>query len=276
MFGDISDKERTAKASQLKQQLLDQAMAPALEKQERLVALQHVLPGTPVTYYADLYGQTGGELDNNRFQQSRTPFHTDWLNEKQQPEKTQARQFHQAILPYIQLRNRFPALKNGLMLKTLPDSLEDRQKLDESGIVPVLRDNGTQQVLALVNTGRPSATGNPNNPIDYWNLTRSPEGVSPPAYPLIKAQQPVAYNVVTDLSSAQIPVGTKYRTVPLKNQQPIQAYVVALTPNGRRLLVKDIPTLYNRKGQPVLKTETQAETQHLGMDIGIMTFLERV
>ena len=68
---------------------------------------------------------------------------------------------------------------------------------DAAGILPVVRDNGKQQGIVLVNTGQPGDIG--------WDK------VGPgPAYQEIRATRPVVANYKLSLKALQQPAGTRY------------------------------------------------------------------
>lgn len=133
----------------ISEQLYQQAMTPVLDKLTRILALQVAVPGNPSVYLPDLLGQTGSELVKNMFVQNRNLIRHDWLDKKSKlDDKPYLREFYQEASQILKLRSRYPVLNDGIVLEP--------QVNDEDGVVPIIRDNGKDQAILLVNTGKPS------------------------------------------------------------------------------------------------------------------------
>ncbi len=174
--------------AKLKTQLFDQLTGSFLEKYKRVVALQVALPGNPSIYLPDLLAQGGGEYTKNMFLQNRNLIRHDWLAGKKD-----IRESKDDILALLDLRTAYPALNDGFVLKPVVN--------DQDGVLPVIRDNGEQQVVMLVNTGLPSE-------LDYNNKVG--DG---PLYREIQSTQPIKQNYKLNVSNLDIAEGTEYRDV---------------------------------------------------------------
>ncbi len=130
----------------LSDQIYEQAMTPVLDKLRRIIALQVAAPGNPSVYLPDLFAQTGSELIKNMFVQNRNAVRYDWLEEK-----PYLKQFYDDVSAILKLRHRYPVLNDGVVL--------DIETNDDEPVVPVVRDNGVDQAIILVNTGKPVDIG---------------------------------------------------------------------------------------------------------------------
>ncbi len=176
----------------LHEQLFDQLQKPVLEdKFLRKVALQVGVPGNPSIY--EIVPQGGSESRKNKYVQNRPLIRYDWLKER-----PLYQDYHQKLSRLLHLRKQVPVLNDGIVLPL--------QTQDVDGIVPLVRDNGREQAIMLVNTGKPSL------PEDYphWrNLTGNDA-----QYPEIQTTQKVKKNFKLNLSAIQPqPEKTVYRDV---------------------------------------------------------------
>jgi hypothetical protein len=166
-----------------------EANRPVLKKLLRLFAVQNALPGNPSVYLPDWLAQGGGEWTQNIFAQNRALIRTDKLSNHSsgnpaKPAKNQADGSkntppHQADDPEFQdflkragqifrTRSQGPTFevqgKDGQRkpVRMGPEALNDGMLLDipaddENGVLPIVRDNGQEQVITLVYTGQPQA-----------------------------------------------------------------------------------------------------------------------
>ncbi|HEY9686564.1 MAG TPA: hypothetical protein V6C52_06275 [Coleofasciculaceae cyanobacterium] len=217
---------------ELKTRLFNHINRPVMEKLLRIFAIQTAMPGNPSIYLQDFFARGGGEWMKNIFVQNRNllPVHllTGDPNSDFRKFYEQAgaifRSRSASVDPSSVLTQKgFPpeaamalrqscasALNDGAMLDVLPpqppegqpDPEFDRikQNMDESGILPMVRDNGRDQVIVLVNTGKPrDSRGDYNDRIGTG-----------PGYKEILPEKPVVENHKPDLSHLQLAPGTRY------------------------------------------------------------------
>jgi len=122
-------------------------LPPMLDKLQRVLALQVGTPGMPSLYLHDFYPPGGGETVKNGVVQDRGPLSLTQVNPLIKPYQQQAEWL-------LSLRQHYPALDNGVLLP--PASEETMFQLSEQGVMPFIKDNGKQQVIFLVNTGKPT------------------------------------------------------------------------------------------------------------------------
>jgi glycosidase len=134
-------KREPERLEQIKLGLYQIPLDEAMNKLQRIIASQVAIPGMPSVYAQDLLAGGGADL-NNEFLGNRNIIRTDKLGE----DVPFIEHFNQ-MKPLTNARNQkdMQALNDGEILPLTPD--------DQSGILPVLRDNGKQQVLTLVNVG---------------------------------------------------------------------------------------------------------------------------
>lgn len=160
-----AQKIETFKAD-LKSSLYSEMMAPILPKLLRTFAVQNALPGNPSVYLPDWVAQGGGEREQNVFIQNRGLIDPRGLKGEPQglatPEfKAQFKDFQKQASAIFNTRVRGLEVP-GKTDKTLgPGALNEGSLLDipaddEKGILPIIRDNGREQVMTLVYTGLPS------------------------------------------------------------------------------------------------------------------------
>ena len=113
-----------------------------MEKLKRVFAVQNALPGNPSIYLPDLFAQGGSEFTKNIYAQNRNIIRVDKL--KNDPDFIR---FNQEVGNIFKTRQKLDVLHNGVVLPVEID--------DEKGILPIIRDNGRDQAIVLVNTGMP-------------------------------------------------------------------------------------------------------------------------
>lgn len=141
----------------VREQMYEQALMPVLEKLKKIIALQVAVPGNPSVYLPDLFAQSGSELVKNIFVQNRNLIRYDYLDDlsgdalKKISDKPYLRSFFKDVSEILKLRSRYQALNDGVVLDVAVN--------DNDHVVPVVRDNGKDQVIMLVHTGQPSDVG---------------------------------------------------------------------------------------------------------------------
>ncbi|MEB3245083.1 MAG: hypothetical protein VKJ06_03755 [Vampirovibrionales bacterium] len=186
------------RGADLKQALMTRTLQTTQlpQKFERLVAMQVALPGQPSVYLHDLFAPSGGETDNNAFVQNRNEIFVT-TGRGDTPAQTQMKQKTLALLA---LRKTLPVLNDGLVRDVAPEKAQ-QVALNQAGVMPIVRDNGRDQAIVLINTGKPAA-------IDWSNRVGGLETYGHPS-----ATQPVARNFKLDLSALDMPVGTQYQSI---------------------------------------------------------------
>ncbi len=195
--------KRQKLAQQYQQCMYQTVITPVLDKLTRSMAVQIGSPGSPSIYLPDLLGQSGGEYVKNMFVQNRNPVRLDWLSRTAAAKPWLKSWLQESVQPLLKLRSVYPALDNGVLLSPVVE--------DHDGIVPLIRDNGTQQVILLVNTGKPRDIGwNKMGFYDdcYKGDPRHNQEVS--EYKTIDLMQPVKSNYQLNLGNLHIPAGTQY------------------------------------------------------------------
>ncbi|MCA9798426.1 MAG: hypothetical protein KC474_02675 [Cyanobacteria bacterium HKST-UBA04] len=198
-----------------KQALFNHTIEPALKQFERLAALQVAIPGDPTIYLPDLLGQAGGEDIKNMYLGNRELIRHDWL--KTNP--LIARHF-QALSGILRQRYENHVLNNGsFVLPVNPKEGDDNsvpnQFLNDTGVLPFIRDNGTDQVIALINTGKPE---------NHWETFD--RGVVSPTYAHLDIRQDVAKNYKLPLKRLSIKPGTVYQATDHETTPNDRWYVV--------------------------------------------------
>ena len=181
------------KTEQLKVDIYNKALEPVMAKQERIFAIQNALPGNPSVYLPDLFVQGGSEYIKNIYVQNRPVTRTDRLDDPK------FKDYHDNVANIFSSRAQLPVLNDGLVLPL--DNMEDA---DKQGILPIIRDNGEQQAIVLVDTGKPGEN------------TKSRENMERKLYPLNpngQATNPDANREFTSLNlkSAHLIPGTMYK-----------------------------------------------------------------
>ncbi len=169
----------------LKNQLFDTGIEPVFEKIQRIVALHTALPGNPSVYLPDLLAQSGGEFIKNMFLQNRNLVRHDWIDSRED-----IRGNLDALLDILRLRTDYPVLNDGFVLKP--------EVKDEDGVVPIIRDNGVDQAIMLVNTGKPKE-------LDFNNKVGDGR-----KYQEVELAQPVKQDYRLSLKNLDIAGGTRY------------------------------------------------------------------
>lgn len=184
----------------LKLSLYRDATSPVMEKMQRLFALQNALPGNPSVYLPDLFAQGGSEWTKNIFVQNRNTIRVDKLEND-----PQFQAFYQQVGQIFKTRQSLPVLNNGVVLPVEVD--------DEKGILPIIRDNGAEQAIVLLNTGKPQ-------PLEEHD---GKAGFSQATYPTIQLEQPVASLEGLKLNSPYLEEGTRYQDINSKRIYSLNA-----------------------------------------------------
>lgn len=127
---------------EIKFSMYTHANKPVMEKLKRVFAVQNALPGNPSIYLPDLFAQGGSEFTKNIFGQNRNIIRVDKL--KTDPD---FQRFFAEVSNIFNTRKSMDVLNNGTVLPVEID--------DEKGILPIIRDNGEDQAIVLINTGQP-------------------------------------------------------------------------------------------------------------------------
>lgn len=170
--------------------LYNEATEPVMNNLKKVFAVQNALPGNPSVYLPDLFAQGGGEWTKNTFCQDRNLIRMDKLQDAQFQRffNDVSRIFTTRSSPDLQVLN------NGSVVPITAD--------DKNGVLPIVRDNGQQQAIVLVNVGKP-------HPLD-WNHKA---GVEPQYATIQRDIQPELRNYQPDLAELHMPEGTRYRDV---------------------------------------------------------------
>ncbi len=223
--------------------LYTSANAPVMDKLKRLFAVQAALPGNPSVYLQDLMADGGSEWTKNVQLQNRNLLRVDKF---QQPSvvdvKNKASDFNNYFAEVGKifgartnpgLRQKYPqleALNNGVLLPVTPN--------EESGILPIVRDNGKHQVITLVNVGQ-------RKKLDDVNKTGVDEALQGRyATPTRNYKTPENYQ--PDFSELGLKEGTTYEDIYTHEQfelhegrlQVAGAPYAGLPVNGWRMLVR--------------------------------------
>ncbi len=156
-----------SKIEDLKLKLYNTAMSPVLAKQERIFAIQNALPGNPSVYLPDLFAQGGSEFTKNIYSQNRSIIRADRLQEGQNSEFGN---YWKRVGQIFNSRNHLPVLTDGIVLPV--------ETNDQHGVLPIIRDNGTDQVIVLVDTGKPNTDNGKKIPALDTNDKTSPNRYS--------------------------------------------------------------------------------------------------
>jgi hypothetical protein len=192
--------ENHQQQEQVKQALYTEMIRPALEQYKRMAALVCALPGDPTFYMPDLYAQAGGEHDKNMFIGNRELIRLDWRQKN-----PVIKAYQDDLAKIIRERKENPVLNNGhLVLPLDPEQSEEiTQKLNDTGVLPLIRDDGQgQQVISLINTGKPE---------EPWTTWRN--ALESSKYPEVGIQQPRVEDYKLDLSHIKLPKGSQYQSV---------------------------------------------------------------
>jgi len=181
----------------LSQKLYNTAMAEALEQFQRIAALEIAIPGDPNFDLHDLLGQAGREDPKLKYLANRELYRYDWLDSN-----PVIKTYHDKLASYIKLRKILPVLNTGSVVFPLDPTRPAEAELISPMILPLIRDNGKDQAICLVNFG------NPQNSWDTWQQSQNS-----PEYPEIHSQQPKVENYKLPLKFTGIPVGTRYKSV---------------------------------------------------------------
>ncbi len=211
------------------QAIYTQMVMPGLEQYKRIVALQMVTPGDPTLYLPDLLGQAGGEDLKNMYLGNRELIRRDWLNPQSPYHNPVIHRFFNELADLVRLRHENHVLNNGFVELPLdPARPEDQAKLNQAPIVPLVRDNGTDQALCLVNLGAPES------PWNSWVAMREQREPNSP-YSELHSTQPKVSNYSLDLTHLGVPEGALFESVDPEGRGT--KYVV----RNRRLVDADQP-----------------------------------
>lgn len=184
---------------ELKHALYQQANGPVMDKLLRIFAIQSAMPGNPSLYLHDLFAQGGGEWLKNEFVQDRAPIRIDRLESEPGMNR-----FMQSVTEILGQRAQLPALTNGQLIPITAD--------DEVGVLPIVRDNGQDQVIVLVNTGKPQGP--------QWGQGKVGTSAQ---YTEITTTTPEIKNYVPNLAELKARPGTVYRDVNTNERFKINA-----------------------------------------------------
>ncbi|MDX2084478.1 MAG: hypothetical protein SFZ03_03720 [Candidatus Melainabacteria bacterium] len=226
-------------------------LIPVMEKDLRAIALMRGQPGQMSLYGADVLGAlTGGEHDKNVTVQCRQLLRTDWaiqaerlaaeaaqagvrstdrsaftqwletkstqpgavsLLKEQSPEfVAYFVEYQQQIKALVSLEQQYPAFSNGVLVDIRSPELE--KTVNDTGVIPFVRENGDQLLVYLVNTAKPTPAMN--------NGDASPDNAFHPTwenrigggrfYAMPHSTQPVATHVKLNLAKLDLPVGSQF------------------------------------------------------------------
>lgn len=133
-----------AQIEKIRVDIYNQALKPVMAKQERIFAIQNALPGNPSVYLPDLFAQGGSEYIKNIYVQNRPIVRTDRLNGK----NPEFNEYMNNVGNIFNSRAQLPVLNDGIVLPV------ETEAADANGILPVVRDNGEQQAIVLVDMGK--------------------------------------------------------------------------------------------------------------------------
>ena len=233
LTGAASDSENVKQLEDnLRRELFSTMTLPILPKLLATYGMQTALPGQPsFNLVHDLAAQGGGDHLKNKFLQNRQFFPAHWLEDSKAYLATKdasklpkyfTPEFAKAFVDYqdrvgelFNLRQRFPALTDGFMLRTYEFNQHhsgegpDQHYLNDQGVIILPRANEEQTVITLVNTLKPKLTS--------WNSNRIGEES---LYPYPDIQQPTVKNFSLDVSRLGFADGTKLRAY--KNNNPAE------------------------------------------------------
>jgi hypothetical protein len=174
-----------------KSDLYRQATQPVMDKLLKVFAVQNALPGNPSVYLPDLFAQGGSEWTKNIFTQNRNLIRVDKLQDRG------FERFLEEVGAIFGTRSNpdLQVLNDGTVLPVTPD--------DQNGVLPIVRDNGKQQAIVLVNTGTP-------RPLD-WNHKAGTEEHYETAERTLHNNE--LYDYKPDLSELDLPAGMLYEDV---------------------------------------------------------------
>jgi glycosidase len=194
--------QASAFADSLQSALYAEMLRPVLPRLLRLFAVQNALPGNPSVYLPDWFAQGGGEWTQNVFSQNRALIRTDKLKALD----PNYRRFAERASAIFRTRSA------GISSSASPDKgtlgpgalnegvLLDVPADDEAGVLPIVRDNGREQVITLVYTGKPE-------PLD-WLHKEGPDGAG---YAAVRTQSEPLRDYRTQLKTPELVPGRTYR-----------------------------------------------------------------
>gem|GEM_PF-2626756 len=125
----------------LKFNMYQHANRPVMEKLLREFAVQIAMPGNPSIYLPDFFAQGGSEFVKNMYAQNRNIIRVD-----KDSNDAEFRQFQQQAGKILNARKNLEVLNSGTIL---PVDIDDDQ-----AILPVIRDNGKDQAIVLVDVAK--------------------------------------------------------------------------------------------------------------------------
>ncbi len=199
----------------LKERLYRGAMDKVLDKLLRALAIQVAVPGNPSLDLPELFGQTGSSwLSSLADDSGNIPAGEEPMQNPLAPV------FLREVSSLLKLRSRFPVLNDGQIL--------DVQIRRDETVLPIIRDNGRDQAIMLINTGGP--------PKPEESLEESGGG-----YPDLALKKPVRRDYKLNLSNLRISPGTVYRDVENGEQFKVSKDHRLLRIDGDKAYGVDIP-----------------------------------
>lgn len=128
----------------IKVDIYNKALKPVMDKQERIFAIQNALPGNPSVYLPDLFAQGGSEYIKNIYAQNRPIIRTDRLN----GQNKDFNNYMNNVGNIFNSRAQLPVLNDGIVLPV------DTEAANANGILPIVRDNGKDQAIVLIDMGK--------------------------------------------------------------------------------------------------------------------------
>ncbi len=194
----------------LKNSLFHQTMSEVEDKVLRMVALEAALPGNLLLDIPDLFAQTGSTWLRNRV--GRTGEIKAFLKDRMP--HPMARESFDKISKLLRFRKKYPALSQGHLFSPIIHKNDT--------VLPIIRDDGKNQAVMLINTGKPQN-----------NLRQNLLGEAG-IYSEIEAAQPTVKNYQLDLSSLRISPGTQYKDAETDERFVVQTNFKLVPMNKRK------------------------------------------
>ncbi len=196
--------QRRALLDSVSNALYSEANRPVMPKLLRAFAVQNALPGNPSVNLPDLFAQGGSEWTKNIFAQNRPLIRID---KRQQPE---FQAFAKRVGDIFNTRSTGLRLKDGTSAGQ--GALNDGKILpvpgdDIHGVLPIVRDNGKEQVITLIQTGNPHAPDG------------SKVGTHSDAYPTVDRDLAPIHNYRSNLLNPQLTPGGRLYEDPTTHER---------------------------------------------------------